>query len=335
MFLGTGVLIALAFAVLVAVLAVKGIKIISQSETMVIERLGRFNRVLDSGVNIIWPVIDQPREIEWKTSSEGPNGARIFTRKRLSKIDLRETVLDFPQQSVITKDNVVTTINALLYFQIVDPKKVVYEIANLPDAIEKLTQTSLRNVIGEMELDELLSSRDKVNKSLQAILDEASEKWGVKVSRVELQDISLPEDIRQAMEKQMRAERDKRATILESEGVKQSQILTSEGERAAAVNRAEGEKAAQIAIAEGQARAREVTAEAEAEAIRKVAEALRDSGTDPSQYLIAVRYIEALRTMASGGNRIVFMPYEASGVLGAVGSVKELLSAARGEGKAG
>ncbi len=164
------------------------------------------------------PLVDRPREIEWKYLKTDIHGHNLVVRRRIAKIDLRESVYDFPKQNVITRDNVVIEINAIIYFQVVDPVKVVYEIANLPDAIEKLTQTTLRNIIGEMDLDQTLASRDVVNSKLRVILDDATEKWGVKVNRVELQDIIPPVDIKQAMEKQMRAERDRRAVILEAEG---------------------------------------------------------------------------------------------------------------------
>ncbi|MGB1671319.1 MAG: SPFH domain-containing protein, partial [Flavobacteriales bacterium] len=219
-------------------------------------------------------------------------------------------------------------INGLIYFQIVDPVKSVYEINNLPNAIEKLTQTTLRNVLGELELDECLSSRDTINTKLRAILDEATNKWGVKVNRVELQDINPPQDIKEAMEKQMRAERSRRAQIIEAEGTKTAAILEAEGRKGADINQAEGERQAAILQAEGQAEARMKVAVAESEAIKKVAEAVAQTKADPTQYLIAVRYVEALEKMMETSNdksRVVFMPYEASGMLGSVGSIKELL----------
>ena len=239
---------------------------------------------------------------------------------------MRETVYDFPRQSVITKDNVVTEINAILYFQIVDPMRAMYEIQNLPDAIEKLTQTSLRNIIGEMDLDETLTSRDTINNKLRIILDEATNKWGVKVNRVELQDINPPRDIRDAMEKQMRAERDKRAQILNAEGQKEATIRESEGRMQQAINHAEGERQAQVLHAKAEAEAKLLTAEAEAQAIRKIAQAVEGSGANPAQYLIAVRYLETLKEMTSGqDNKTVYLPYEASGVLSSLGGIKELL----------
>ena len=197
-------------ATIAIILVSAGIKVVPQSETQVIERLGRFHSVLSPGINIIWPFIDKPKMI-YTRRVDTIGGRSIVRFTSTSAIDLREQVYDFPSQQVITKDNVTTEINALLYFQIVDPQKAVYEIDNLPNAIEKLTQTSLRNVIGELELDETLTSRDTINSKLQTILDEATNKWGVKVNRVELQDITPPESVRVAMEKQMQAERTRRA----------------------------------------------------------------------------------------------------------------------------
>ncbi|MDE6785716.1 MAG: paraslipin, partial [Muribaculaceae bacterium] len=242
-------------------------------------------------------------------------------------IDLREQVYDFPSQQVITRDNVTTEINALLYFQIVDPKKSVYEIDNLPNAIEKLTQTSLRNVIGELELDETLTSRDTINAKLQSILDDATNKWGVKVNRVELQDITPPESVRVAMEKQMQAERNRRAEILNAEGEKQSLILRSEGHKMSQINQAEAEKQAAILKAEGEARAQVLRAQAEADAIRNVADAVAQSQTDPAAYMLAQKYIETLKGMTEGqDNKTVYIPYEATSVLSSLGSIKQIFA---------
>ncbi|MEY2650004.1 MAG: SPFH domain-containing protein [Schleiferiaceae bacterium] len=313
-------------SLLVAVLLAKGIRIVKQSEAMIVERLGKYHRTLESGINVIIPVIDRPRQINWRYTETGFNGEIISIFKLQDRIDLRENVYDFPKQNVITRDNVVTEINALIYFQIVDPLKSVYEIGNLPNAIEKLTQTTLRNVVGEMDLDECLSSRDTINAKLRAILDDATNKWGVKVNRVELQDINPPLAIRDAMEKQMRAERNRRATILEAEGEKGSQILTAEGQRESDIQRAEGQKQSAILEAEGQAQARIRVAEAEAEAIRLVSDAVKAYAGDPVQYLIAQKYLETLNQMTSGNEtKTVFLPYEATGVLGSLGGIKELL----------
>ena len=320
--------ISIALLILSTVVVVRGLRIVKQSEALVIERLGRYRNTMTAGINILIPFVDRPRASVWRYASENALGERVVSYKMLDRIDLRETVFDFPRQSVITRDNVVTEINALIYFQIVDPVKSVYEINNLPNAIEKLTQTTLRNVLGELDLDECLSSRDTINTKLRAILDEATNKWGVKVNRVELQDINPPQDIKEAMEKQMRAERSRRAQIIEAEGTKTAAILEAEGRKGADINQAEGERQATILAAEGRANARLKVAEAEAEAIRKIAEAVSKTKADPTQYLIAVRYVEALEKMMDTSNdksRVVFMPYEASGMMGSVGSIKELL----------
>lgn len=324
-------LVVLALLVLIGTIVWKGLVIIQQAETMVIERLGKFHRVLKSGINILIPMIDKPRPIQYRMAISDARGFKSVRPVSSDRIDLRETVYDFPRQNVITRDNVVTEINALLYFQITDPMKAVYEIANLPDAIEKLTQTTLRNVLGEMDLDETLTSRDTVNRKLRAILDEATDKWGIKINRVELQDINPPADIRDAMEKQMRAERDRRAQVLTAEGGKQALVLEAEGYKMSEIARAEGEKQARILAAQGEAEARLVQAEAEAKAIRQVADAVKDLGTDPAQYLLGSRYIDSLARMAEAdGGRVVFMPYEATAALGSVGTIKELWQAGGG-----
>ena len=303
--------------VFVVLYVLRGIKIVSQSETMIVERLGKYNRTLNAGINVILPIVEQAKE----TIVRRQNGAL----SRTSRIDMREQVYDFDKQSVITKDNVMTEINALLYFQIVDPMKAVYEIQNLPVAIEKLTQTTLRNVVGEMELDETLTSRDTIHSKLRNVLDDATNKWGVKVNRVELQDITPPESIRRTMELQMQAERNRRAEILKAEGEKQAQILNSEGEKQAEINAAEADKQANILKAEGEARAKVLQAEAEAAAIRNIAEAVADRGADPVNYLLAVKYIETLKEVASGQeNKTVYLPYEATNMLGSLGGIKDL-----------
>lgn len=321
------IIIAGAIAFFVLVFAISGFKIVRQSEVVIIERLGKYSRSLKSGINIIWPIIDKPREIMWRYVVEGMDGQNYIRFKQKSKIDLRETVYDFPKQNVITKDNVNIQINALLYFQIMDPVRATYEIENLPDAIEKLTQTTLRNVIGELELDESLSSRDTINTKLRSILDDATNKWGVKVNRVELQDISPPEDIMEAMEKQMRAERDRRASVLEAEGMKRANILEAEGFKESEIKKAEGKKQSDILKAEGQAKARVKIAEAESEAIKLITNAINSKNGDPINYLIATKYIETLKDMVSGeDNKTIYMPYEATGVLSSLGGIKEMLN---------
>lgn len=325
-----GTVLATLFFLFSTVIIVKGVRIVRQSESMVIERLGKYRTTLTAGINVIIPIIDRPRDIAWRVIAERPNGQKVVQYKLKDRVDLRETVFDFPKQGVITKDNVVTEINALIYFQITDPVKAVYEINNLPNAIEKLTQTTLRNVIGELELDECLTSRDTINMKLRSILDEATNKWGVKVNRVELQDINPPVDIKEAMEKQMRAERTRRAQIIEAEGTKRAAILEAEGQKGADINQAEGEKQARILKAEGEATARLAVAQAEAEAIQKIAAAVADTKADPTQYLIAVKYIETIEEVlkeGGAGSKTVFMPYEASGLMSSVGGLKELMNA--------
>ena len=291
------------------------------------ERLGRFHSVLSPGLNIIWPFIDKPKVVYTRRVESTINGQNIVRITSSTAIDLREQVYDFPSQQVITKDNVTTEINALLYFQIVDAKKAVYEIDNLPNALEKLTQTSLRNVIGELELDQTLTSRDTINSRLQVILDDVTNKWGVKVNRVELQDITPPRSVREAMEKQMQAERNRRAEILNAEGQKTSVILLSEGDKQSQINQATAVKEAEILRAEGEARAKVLTAQAEAEAIMRVAEAIKSSNTDPATYMLAMKYIDTLREMTTGkDNKTVYIPYEASSVLSSIGAIKDIFN---------
>ena len=308
--------ITLAALLALAIVFVKmAVVIIPQSETRIFERLGKYYATLKPGVNIIIPFIDRAKVVVTQQ-----RGQYFYS----STIDLREQVYDFDKQNVITKDNIQMQINALLYFQIVDPFKTVYEINNLPNAIEKLTQTTLRNIIGEMELDQTLTSRDTINTKLRGVLDDATNKWGIKVNRVELQDITPPSSVLQAMEKQMQAERNKRAAILTSEGDKQSQILQSEGDKAATINRAEADKQQAILRAEGEATARIRKAEAEAIAIAKITEAVGKS-TNPANYLLAQKYIQMLNEVAQGDKtKTVFLPYEATNLMGSIGGIKEL-----------
>lgn len=308
----------IALIICALVLVKKSLVIIPQSETKIIERLGKYYATLRPGINIIIPFIDRAKEIVAMR-----RGRYVYS----DSIDLREQVYDFDKQNVITKDNVQTQINALLYFQIVDPFKAVYEISNLPNAIEKLTQTTLRNIIGELELDQTLTSRDTINTKLRAVLDDATNKWGIKVNRVELQDITPPESVLQAMEKQMQAERNKRATILTSEGQKAAAILKSEGEKTAIINKAEADKQMAILNAEGEAQARIRKAEAEAIAIEKITEAVGKS-TNPANYLLAQKYIQMLEELATGDKtKTVYLPYEATNLMGSIGGIKELFKA--------
>ena len=308
----------IAIVILALIVAKKSLVIIPQSETKIIERLGKYYATLQPGINVIIPFIDRAKEIVTMV-----RGRYMYS----TTIDLREQVYDFDKQNVITKDNIQMQINALLYFQIVDPFKAVYEINNLPNAIEKLTQTTLRNIIGELELDQTLTSRDTINTKLRAVLDDATNKWGIKVNRVELQDIIPPESVLQAMEKQMQAERNKRATILTSEGEKQALILQSEGEKTSTINRAEAAKQKEILQAEGQAQARIRVAEAEAIAIQKITEAVGKS-TNPANYLLAQKYIQMLEELAQNKQaKTVYLPYEATNLMGSIGGIREMFKA--------
>ena len=300
-----------------------GFVIIPQANAIVIERLGRFNRVAHSGIRFIMPIFESKRRISYRSLEVDVSGLRKIVTKSSYLIDLREQVLDFPEQNVITKDNVTMGVDAVLYYQIREPEKAVYGISNLVDGIEKVVQTSLRNVVGQLTLDETLSSRETIHSQLRAILDEATNPWGVHVIRVELQEISTPEDIRKRMELQMTAEREKRAEILRAEGKKQAAVLEAEGEASAEINKAQATKQAKILEAEGTAKARLLVAQAESEAIACIESKLgKNKATD---YLIALKYLESLEEISKGSATKLFLPYEATGILGALGSVREIL----------
>ena len=309
-----------------------GIRIVKQAQVVIIERFGKFDHVLYPGFNWIIPLLDKAHLMEWRNSREyiDRNG-RTYVQPELTTrdvVDMRETVYDFPRQSVITKDNATIEISAVLYFQITDPVKAAYEVESLPTAIEKLTQTTLRNIFGELDLDQTYTAREKINSKLLVTLDNAANKWGVKVNRVELQDIIPPTAIREAMEKQMKAERDRRATVTEAEGLKTSQILKAEAVREAEIKKAEGMKQAAILQAEGIAEAKIKVANAEAEAVRILANGVGDKA-NPANYQVSLKYIEALTKMTEGkDNKIIYMPYEASNVLGAVAAIKDLTGGA-------
>lgn len=301
----------------------KSIYLVKQAEAIIMERFGRYDRTLKPGLYLAVPFIDRPRSVMWTFLV--PEGRQKYIRimQTVDRIDLREAVYDFPKQNVITKDNVTMEINALLYYQITDPKAAVYEVANLPEAIEKLTQTTLRNVIGSLDLDETLTSRDQINEKLRIILDEATDKWGVKVNRVELQEVNPPHDIRQAMEKQMRAERDRRAKILESEGTKRAAILEAEGIQESSILKARGVAESKIITAQAEAEARLKIAQAEAKAIEAVQTAAPNA--DPMPYLISMQYIKALPELTKGkDDKLVIIPYEASSLAGSVASLKTI-----------
>jgi regulator of protease activity HflC (stomatin/prohibitin superfamily) len=272
-------------AVLVLLVLARTIRIVPQARAGVIERLGRYHRTLNPGLAIVVPFIDRLRPL----------------------IDLREQVVSFPPQPVITEDNLVVSIDTVIYFQVNDPKAATYEIANYIQAIEQLTVTTLRNVIGGLALESTLTSRDEINGQLRGVLDEATGKWGIRVNRVELKAIDPPGSIKDSMEKQMRADREKRATILQAEGQKQSAILTAEGEKQAAVLRAEGQRQATILQAEGQAKA-----------IDTVFKAIHEGNPDPQ--LLAYQYVQALPLIAQGeSNKVWIVPAEFQRALGRIG----------------
>jgi regulator of protease activity HflC (stomatin/prohibitin superfamily) len=302
-----GVIVGLAIAIFAITVISRGIIVVRQAEVVIVERLGKYYKTLDSGIHIIVPIFDKIRPIHWRYNKADYRGNTVVIQRQENRIDLRETVYDFPRQNVITSDNVSININALLYFQVTDPYKAVYEIGNLPEAIEKLTQTSLRNVIGELTLDFTLTSRDTINAKLRDILDDATDKWGVKVNRVELQEILPPEEIRTAMEKEMRAERDKRAKILQADGEREYQIRVADGEKTAKITRADGEAQAKLLVAE-----------AERKSIELIAEAVKGTGTDPAQYLVALKYVAAFQEVTKQGDKTVVVPYESSALLGSV-----------------
>ncbi len=312
--IGAFFLIFLALALLVV--AWKTIKIVPQSSVLLIERLGRFHRVAASGLNIIVPFFEAPRAVYWSNMRPG-----------ITSIDLREQFIDLPPQPVITRDNVTINVDSVVYWMITDPIKAVYEINDLVGSLVQLTITGMRSVMGEMDLDHTLSSRDAINSKLRLILDEATDKWGVKVTRVDVKNISPPEDVRLTMEKQMTAERNRRALILQAEGDKQAAITRAEGEKQAAVTRSEGNKQSAILDAEGAAQARLTNAKAESQAIAEIAAAIGDR-KQTAQYLITSRYVDSMRDMARTQNsKVIFMPVETSGVLASVGAFKEVFSA--------
>ncbi len=277
------------------------IKIVRQSEVYIIERLGKFHKVADAGITIIIPFIDHVRSI----------------------VSLKQQTLDIAPQQVITKDNVTITINTVVFYRIVDPAKAVYEIQNLKRSIEYLSVTSMRDLVGKMDLDSTFSSRDMINDKLRAILDEATTKWGCDIDRVEVQDIMPPADIRDAMEKQMNAERNKRAAILQAEGERQAVVLKAQGEKDAAILRAEAEKEAEIRRANGQAEAIRKVAEAKAEEVKLVYGAMMKA--NPNEKLVQLKSLETLKDVANGEANKVFIPFEATSSLASLGAMKEIV----------
>jgi regulator of protease activity HflC (stomatin/prohibitin superfamily) len=301
----------------------RSFKIIGQAEVMVIERLGRFHRVARSGFNILIPFIEQPRSIDVRYLASDASGQKRLMASTTNRIDLREQVLNFPSQPVITKDNVTIDIDAVIYYRVADPQKATYAVQNLPYALETLTRTTLRNIVGEMELDQCLVSRDQINKRMRETIEEASLGWGVDVTRVELQSIEPPRDIQQSMELQMRAERERRAAVTNAEAGKRAAILESEGLRESQIQKAQGEKEASILRAQGLAEARLAMANAEGEAVKLLTASLPPG--EAAMYLLGLKYLEALPSLAQGKGSTIFLPAEAAGVMGAIGSMRELL----------
>ena len=288
-------------ALFVLFVLLRTIQIVPQKQVKIIERLGKYHRTAEAGLNTIVPFLDSVRDT----------------------IDMREQITKIEPQPVITRDNVTMEVDAVIYSVIVDPVRATYEVQNLRWGLEQLTLSALRNVIGQLDLDHTLSSRDTTNSQLRAALDSATQQWGVKVMRIELKNITPPEEIRLTMEKQMTAERTRRAVVTTAEGDKSSAILRAEGQKQSSIVNAEGSKQAAILAAEGQAEARLRVAQAEAQAIQMVAQAIGGAG-NPAQYLIAQRYLESLSAIAAGADKLVFMPYEAAGVLSSLGGIKEL-----------
>ncbi|NVJ14816.1 SPFH domain-containing protein [Myxococcus sp. AM010] len=302
------------FAVILVGIAATGIRIVPQAKVMVVERLGKFYKTASSGLNFLIPLVDAPRAIEMRT------GNRVM---RSNLVDLREQVMGFDTVQVITHDNVNMEVGSVIYYQIVEPAKALYQIENLALAIEQLTMTNLRNIMGGLTLDQTLTSRETVNTKLRIVLDEATEKWGVKVTRVELREIEPPQAIKAAMAKQMTAERERRAEVTKAEGDKSAAILQAEGEKISRILRAEAERDAEVARAEGHKRATMLQAEGKAEATRLVFEAIHTGRATPE--VLALRYMETLQELGKGDNKM-FVPYEATATLGAVAALKEVFT---------
>jgi regulator of protease activity HflC (stomatin/prohibitin superfamily) len=298
------------FVFFALVVLLKSVQVVPQKQVKLIERLGKFHKKAEAGLNVILPFFDSVRDT----------------------IDLREQITQIEPQPVITRDNVTMEVDAVIYYVVADPIRATYEVQNLRWGIEQLTLSGLRNVIGALDLDHTLTSRDTINTQLRAALDAATQQWGVKVMRVELKNIDPPQEIKLTMEKQMTAERARRATVTQAEGEKSSAILRAEGQKQSQIVSAEGQRESAILAADGQAQARLRIATAEAQAIELVAKAIGASG-NPAQYLIAQRYLESLTQIAAGSSKVVFMPFEAAGVMGSIGSMKELFDATAGGGR--
>ena len=292
----------LVLLIIILIRASMSIKIVKQSEVYIIERLGKFYKVADAGLTIIVPFLDHVRSV----------------------VSLKQQTMDVPPQGVITKDNVTITIDTVVFYQITDPAKAVYEIQSLKKGIEYLAITTIRDIIGKMNLDETFSSRDGINNKLRIVLDEATDRWGCKIDRVEIKDINPPADIRDAMEKEMNAERNKRAMILESEAQRQSAITIAEGKKQAAILEAEADKEARIRRASGEAQAIKEVAEAKAKEIQMVYDAMKKA--DPNDKLVQLKSLEALEEVAKGDANKVFIPFEATSALSSLGAMKEIVT---------
>ncbi len=292
----------LVLLILIIFIASQTIKIVRQSEVYIIERLGRFHKVAEAGLTVIVPFIDKVRSV----------------------VSLKQQTMDIPPQGVITADNVTITIDTVVFYKITDPAKAVYEIQSLKKGIEYLAITTIRDIVGKMELDETFSSRDLINDKLRAILDEATDAWGCKIDRVEIKDITPPADIRDAMEKQMNAERNKRALVLQAEGERQSAITLAEGRKQAAILDAEADRESRIKRAAGEAEAIREVANAKAKEIQMVYDAIKQA--DPDEKLVQIKSLEALKEVAKGDANKIFIPFEATSALSSLGAVKEIFN---------
>ncbi|MFZ1947042.1 MAG: SPFH domain-containing protein [bacterium] len=297
--------LAVIIGVVIFIMAVTGMRIIRPFERGLVERVGKYQRTVTSGLRLIIPLIE-----------------------RLIKVDMREQVVDVPPQEVITKDNVAVTVDAVVYYEATDPVKLKYNVANFTLAAVKLAQTNLRNVVGEMALDESLTSRETINAKLRAVLDDATDKWGVRIVRVEIQRIEPPADVTEAMHRQMKAERDRRAKILEAEGDKQAAIARAEGERQSAILRAEGQAEAIQKVATAEKFRLTTVADGDAQAVTKVYHAIHEGR--PTYDLIAIKYLEALKAVADGKATKIFLPMETSGILGSIAGISEIFRDIKG-----
>ena len=299
-------------AIIIFVIAISSIKVVRQSEVRIIERFGKYHTTAEAGLNFILPFVDKVRAV----------------------VSLKQQTMDVPPQGVITKDNVTITIDTVVFYQIIEPVKAVYEIESLQKGIAYLAITTIRDIVGKMDLDSTFSSRDQINTQLREVLDEATDKWGCKIDRVEIKDIKPPVDIRDAMEKQMNAERTKRAAILEAEGKRQSEITLAEGKKQATILDAEAERESSIRRAQGVREAKILEAEGNAEAIKKVAEAKSQEinlvygaimNAKPDSNLIAIKSLEAMERVADGKANKVFIPFDATKAMGSLGAAAELI----------